>query len=55
MYVQKNTNTCKMKENNGKLTISYENIKSINQAKSILLKLCNPINISKRRNSKNEI
>ena len=55
MYVQENTKTCKMKEKNGKLTISYENIKSINQAKSILLKLCNPIHISKRSNSKNEI
>jgi transcription-repair coupling factor (superfamily II helicase) len=46
IYVQQNMKTCKMKEIKGKLTISYQNVKSINQAKSTLLKLNDTIHIS---------
>ena len=31
-FVQQNMRTCKMKENNGKLTLSFDNIKSVDDA-----------------------
>ena len=31
-FVQQNARSCKMKETNGKLTLSFENIKSIDDA-----------------------
>jgi transcription-repair coupling factor (superfamily II helicase) len=31
-YVQQNPRLCKMKENNGKLTLSFENIRSVDAA-----------------------
>ena len=46
MYVQQNMKTCKIKEIKGNLTISYQNVKSINQAKSTLTKLGDTIHIS---------
>lgn len=46
IYVQQNMKTCKMKEVKGKLTISYQNVRSINQAKATLLKLSDVIHIS---------
>ena len=35
-FVQSNARTCKMKENNGKLSLSFENIKSIDDAIGVL-------------------
>ncbi len=35
-YVQQNSRICKMKENNGKLTLSFENIKSVDDAINVL-------------------
>ena len=35
-YVQLNANTCKMKEKNDKLSLSFENVKSINDAINLL-------------------
>jgi transcription-repair coupling factor (superfamily II helicase) len=38
-FVQSNTKICKMKENNGKLSLSFENIKSIDEAMSKLTQI----------------
>lgn len=35
-FVQQNQRTCKMKENNGKLSLSFENVKSIEDAITVL-------------------
>jgi len=46
IYIQKNIQNCKMKEIKGRLTISYQNVKAINTAKSTLQKLSDSIKIS---------
>ncbi|MCX6294615.1 MAG: transcription-repair coupling factor [Bacteroidetes bacterium] len=40
-FVQQNGRACKMKESNGKLTLSFENIRSINDAIAVLKPLIN--------------
>jgi transcription-repair coupling factor (superfamily II helicase) len=40
-FVQTNARTCKMKENNGKLSLSFENIKSIDDAINALKSIMN--------------
>lgn len=46
IYVQQNMKSCKMKEIKGKLTISYQNVASINNAKAKLIKLVDFIHVS---------
>jgi len=41
IFVQSNTKICKMKESNGKLSLSFENIKSIDAAMSELTRIIN--------------